>query len=305
MQPIDKLLHEFNLMAVLYSAVRVVAILVVAWIIAKVISYSRNRFRNFYMHRLEAQGDSAAEAKKRADTLIQVTYRMIFVVFWIVISMMILMQVGIHIAPLLASVGIVGVALGFGAQALVRDVISGFFIILENQIRVGDVASLNGTGGVIEAINFRTTLLRDINGALHVFRNGEITAICNMTRDWGGYSFDIGVSYNEDMDKVIRIIERVGLEMRKDDILGRAMISDLEVFGVNQLADSAVIVKGRIKTRPGEQWTVGRSFLNRIKKAFDSEGINFPYPHRTLEFSNSQLPIVLREQGASTDVAKD
>lgn len=297
MQLVDKLLHEFNLMALLYSAARVAAILLVAWIISKAIGYSKNRFRDFYMRRLEVQGDSAADAKKRADTLIHVTYRMIFVAFWIIIFMMILMQMGIQIAPLLASIGIVGVALGFGAQALVRDVISGFFIILENQIRVGDVATLNGTGGVIEAINFRTTLLRDINGAMHVFRNGEITSVCNMTRDWGGYTFDIGVSYSEDMDKVVKVIERVGREMRTDESTSSSMINDIEVFGVNQLADSAVIVKGRIKTRPGEQWAVGRVFLDRVKKAFDAEGINIPYPHRTLTFGDSHLPVVLRGKG--------
>ncbi len=294
MKLLDKLLNQVDWVTLAYSVVRVVAIFIIAWIILKLIRYSLRGFERRYAHRIAAQGDGAAEAKKRADTLMRLTNRLISIVFWLLVGMMILTQVGIRIGPLLASAGIVGVALGFGAQSLVKDIISGFFIITENQIRVGDVAILNGTGGVVEAINFRTTLLRDLDGVVHVFPNGSIESLANMTRDWGGYTFEIGVAYKEDIDRVIAVIERVGAELKNDPELGANMVAEMEIFGVNQLTDSAVTIKGRIKAKPGSQWATGRAFLARVKKAFDVEGIEIPFPHRTIYFGEASPPFLLR-----------
>lgn len=294
MKLLDKLLNQVDWVTLAYSAIRVVAIFIIAWITLKLIRYALRGFERRYTHRLAAQGDGAAEAKKRTDTLMRLTNRLISIVFWLLVGMMILTQVGIRIGPLLASAGIVGVALGFGAQSLVKDIISGFFIITENQIRVGDVAILNGTGGVVEAINFRTTLLRDLDGVVHVFPNGSITSLANMTRDWGGYTFEIGVAYKEDIDRVIAVIGRVGAELKSDPELGANMVAEMEIFGVNQLTDSAVTIKGRIKAKPGSQWATGRAFLARVKKAFDAEGIEIPFPHRTIYFGEASPPFLLR-----------
>ena len=190
--------------------------------------------------------------------------------------------------------GVVGLAVGFGAQNLVRDVISGFFMILENQVRIGDVAVVNGTGGLVEQINFRTLVLRDLSGIVHIFPNGSITTLANLTKQWSAYVFDIGVAYKEDTDRVIAILKQVGAEMRADEYLGPLMIDDVEVFGVDGFADSAVMIKGRLRTQPIKQWEVGRQFLRRVKQAFDREGVEIPFPHRSLYFGEASKPILAR-----------
>jgi small conductance mechanosensitive channel len=173
----------------------------------------------------------------------------------------------------------------------VRDVITGFFIILENQIRVGDVAIINGTGGLVEHINFRTTVLRDLSGTVHIFPNGTITTLSNMTNEWSAYVFEIGVAYKENTDTVVEVMREVGNSMQADEKFGALMLAEPEIFGVDKLGDSAVVIKGRIKTRPIRQWDVGREYLRRIKLAFDEKGIEIPFPHRTLYFGEAGKPL--------------
>ncbi|MGH8320814.1 MAG: mechanosensitive ion channel family protein [Gammaproteobacteria bacterium] len=248
----------------------------------------------------EEKGDSAGEAKRRAKTLTSLIHRLLFILYWLAVVLTLLSQLGINIGALLAGAGVAGLALSFGAQSLVKDVISGFFMVMENQIRVGDTAIINGTSGKVEAIYFRTTLLRDVDGAVHVFRNGEIENLANLSRDWSGYTFEIGVAYKEDTDKVIAAIQRVGREMKDDPELGKDMLQDIEVFGVNQLADSAVIIKGRLRTQPSAQFSTGRAFLARVKKAFDAEGIDIPFPQRTLHISEISPPLKVSRIGADS-----
>jgi small conductance mechanosensitive channel len=205
-----------------------------------------------------------------------------------------LKEVGVEIAPFLASAGIVGLAVGFGGQNLVRDVISGFFIILENQIRVGDVAIINGTGGLVQEINFRTIILRDLGGVVHIFPNGGINTLSNLTMEWSAYVFEIGVAYKENTDEVVTILQEVGNELRQDAVFGPVILEDPEIFGVDKLDNSAVIIKGRIKTVPIEQWKVGREFLRRVKQAFDARGIEIPFPHRTLYFGEAGKPLAVQ-----------
>ena len=295
--------EQFNYASLAENAVRVGLVLVGALVLYLAIRFALARFEARIIHRMEQKGDSADESRKRAQTLTALIRRLVFFLYWFAVLLTLLSQVGVNIGALLAGAGVAGLALSFGAQSLVKDIISGFFIVLENQIRVGDIATINGTGGVIEAINFRTTIVRDLDGAMHVFRNGDINQLANLTRDWSGYTFEIGVAYKEDMDKVIAVIKRVGEEMKNDPELGPTMIADMEIFGVNQLADSAVTVKGRIKARPGTQWSTGRAFLARIKKAFDAEGIEIPFPHRTLYFGEASPPFLLRkvEEGKPAD----
>jgi small conductance mechanosensitive channel len=164
---------------------------------------------------------------------------------------------------------------------------------------VGDVAIVNGTGGLVEAVNFRTLVLRDLSGVVHVFPNGTINTLSNMTHEWSAYVFDIGIAYKEDVDEVIGVMKAVGDEMRGDDYFGPLLLEDIEIFGVDAFADSAVVIKGRLKTRPIKQWEVGREFRRRLKKAFDREGIEIPYPHRSIYFGEASKPFLaaLMEQG--------
>lgn len=269
---------------------RIVLVLVLAFVVMAIVRAALNRVEKRLQHKAELGGEDHAEAARRANTLMALVRQALFIVLWVVVILMLLKQVGVEVTPILASAGIVGLAIGFGAQNLVRDVISGFFIILENQIRVGDVGLINGTAGTVERINFRTTVLRDLAGTVHVFPNGTITTLSNMTRDWSGYVLDVGIAYKEDTDRVIEIMRQVGSELRDDTHFGRLMITDLEIFGVDKLADSAVVIKGRIKTRPIKQWEVGREYLRRLKHAFDREGIEIPFPQRTFNFGDAVPP---------------
>jgi moderate conductance mechanosensitive channel len=184
------------------------------------------------------------------------------------------------------------VAVGFGAQHLVRDVIAGFFMILENQVRVGDVAVINGTGGLVERVNFRTIVLRDLSGVVHTFPNGTINTLANVTREWSAFVFEFGVAYKEDTDRVVEVLTRVGAELRQDPHFGALMLDDVEIFGVDRFADSAVVIKGRIRTLPIKQWDVGREFQRRVKKAFDQTGIEIPFPHLSVYFGEASKPFM-------------
>ena len=244
------------------------------------------------VQRGQEEGDVPTEAAKRAETLVRLLRQGVVIVVWVMFGLVILRQLGVEIGPILASAGVAGLAVGFGAQNLVRDVISGFFMILENQVRVGDVAIVNGTGGLVERVNFRTIVLRDLSGVVHVFPNGTVSTLANLTREWSAYVFDIGVAYKEDTDRVIQIMKQVGEELREDVHFGRLMVADVEIFGVDAFADSAVIIKGRLKTLPIKQWEVGREFMRRIKKTFDREGIEIPFPHQSIYFGEASKPFL-------------
>jgi small conductance mechanosensitive channel len=207
------------------------------------------------------------------------------VALWITAALVILQEVGVEVGPIMASAGIAGVALGFGAQNLVRDIIAGFFIILENQIRIGDVAVINDTGGLVEKINFRTTVLRDLSGVVHVFPNGTIDKLANMTNEWSAYVFNLRVSYKADTDKVVEVIREVGRAMLAEDKFKRMMLGEPEIFGIDGLGESAIVIQGRLKTRPIRQWDVGREFLRRIKLAFAANDIDIPFPQQAVHFS--------------------
>ncbi len=201
-----------------------------------------------------------------------------------------LRELGFDITPILTGLGIGGLALGFGAQNLVRDFISGFFIILENQVAVGDVAIINGKGGLVEAIRLRTIVLRGLDGTVHVIPNGSIEQISNMTQEFSYYVIDLGVAYKEDMDRVTDVVKTVGAELRADPAYAADILDNLEVLGVDDFADSAVILKIRIKTMPIKQWSVGRELRRRIKKAFDAQGIEIPFPHLSIYTGEASKP---------------
>ncbi|SCZ58994.1 mechanosensitive ion channel family protein [Thiohalomonas denitrificans] len=264
-----------------------------------------NRLERHLVERSQARGEAVEEFEKRTYTIARLLRQGVVILIWVMVALVILRDVGVEIGPLLASAGIVGLAVGFGAQNLVRDVISGFFLIIEDQIRVGDIAIINGTGGLVESINFRTTVLRDLSGVVHIFPNGTITTLSNMTHEWSAHIFDIGVAYKEDVDRVIELLKAIGTTLREDDYFGPLIIEDIEVFGLDQFADSALVIKGRIKTRPIKQWEVGREFKRRVKQTFDKEGIEIPFPHRSIYFGEASKPFVTRMEAETAALSKE
>ena len=286
--------EEVNWQDIIFSGLRIVLILIVVWVLLAVVRALLRRLEATLIERGKAQGEVPGEATKRAETLVRLLRQGVVILIWLMALLLILRQLGIDVGPILASAGVVGLAVGFGAQNLVRDVISGFFMILENQVRVGDVAVINGTGGLVEQINFRTIVLRDNAGTVHIFPNGSITTLANMTREWSAYVFNIGVAYKEDIDRVVALMKQLGQQLREDAKFGPSMQGDIEVFGIDKFDDSAIVIQGRLKTLPIKQWDVGREYMRRLKIAFDAEGIEMPFPHRTLYFGERSKPFLTK-----------
>lgn len=288
---IAKIVNYDSLLFALKMGLKFLIILLFTLILIKIINKILQRFENYLVNKSRKENESLTESQKRIETIVRLVKQATMIFVWVIVALIILSEIGVKIGPLLASAGIVGLAVGFGAQNLVRDVIAGFFIILENQVRVGDVAIVNGTGGLVEKINFRTIILRDLAGIVHVFPNGTITSLSNLTNQWSAYIFEIGVAYKENTDHVIKIMTETGLELKEDENLGKYMLEEPEIFGVDKLADSSVIIKGRIRTLPIKQWLIGREYLRRIKLAFDKNKIEIPFPHRTVYFGEKSKPI--------------
>lgn len=224
----------------------------------------------------------------RARTLLSIFNWLATIVIIIAALYMILENFGFSVAPLLASAGIIGLAFGFGGQYLIRDIISGFFILMENQYSINDVIKIGEYGGLVEDMNLRITILRDLEGRAIFIPNGEIKTVVNFTKDYAQALFDIGVAYKENVDQVIDVIKQVGKELKEDSYFGRMILNDLEMFGVDKFGDSAVIIKFRIKTLPIKQWDVSREFRRRLKNRFDELGIEIPFPHRTLYWGKGE-----------------
>lgn len=290
--PFVRYIETINWENVLLTSFRILLVLVLLWIAMGVANIFLKRLERMLIARGEAGEELASETQKRAETLVRLLRQGVIIMLWLIGGLVVLRELGVEIGPVLASAGIAGLAVGFGAQNLVRDVISGFFLILENQVRVGDVAIVNGTGGLVEAVNFRTIVLRDLSGIVHVFPNGEIKTLANLTREWSAYVFDIGIAYKEDVDAVMELMRRVGTELRQDPQFGPLMLDDVEIFGVDDFADSAVIIKGRLRTKPIKQWDVGREYRRRLKMAFDEAGIEIPFPHRSIYFGEESKPVL-------------
>jgi len=220
----------------------------------------------------------ALERGKRARTLGSVVQNVTTVLVIGIALLMVLGQFGLDITPVLTGAGIAGLAVGFGAQTLVRDIISGFFLILENQVRVGDAAGINGTDGIVEAINLRTIVLRDIEGTVHVFPNGAINTLANRSKDYSYYVLELSVSYYDDSDRIAETVREVGASLEADPAFGPAILAPIEVLGVDAFSEWSVKMKARIKTVPLKQWEVGRELRRRIIKAFEQRGFAIPFP---------------------------
>lgn len=305
MESIKTLIEQISWSAIITASLRMVIIFITAWVATRLLKSALQRFEVRLVGKAAARGESSLESRKRIETIVRLLKQAGLLAIWITFFLIILREIGVEVGPLIASAGIVGLAIGFGAQNLVRDVISGFFIILENQIRVGDVAVINGTGGLVEAINFRTTVLRDLAGIVHFFPNGTITTLSNMTTEWSAYVFDIGVAYKENTDEVIQAIQEVADGLMADEDMKKLILEPPEIFGVDKLDNSAVIIKGRIKTLPIQQWTVGREFLRRIKLSFDEKNIEIPFPHSTIYFGEASKPFDVKLMEVAANQSKE
>ncbi|WPZ35286.1 mechanosensitive ion channel [Thalassobaculum sp. OXR-137] len=227
---------------------------------------------------------SPREASSRTKTLLPLLRRAVLVALVVFGGLIVLSELGIDIAPLLAGAGVVGLAIGFGSQALVRDVITGLFILIEDTVAVGDVITAGGHTGVVEDMSIRTIRLRDLEGSVHIIPFGDVTSVINLTKDFSYALLDVGVAYREDTDRVSEVIKEVADEMQADEAWKALFLDPIEILGVNELADSAVIIRCRIKTPPIKQWGVKREMLRRLKKRFDAENIEIPFPHTTVYF---------------------
>ena len=275
------------------ASLRIILILLAAYIGMRLLRLALNRIEAILVRAGVPSETVPGAAMMRIRTLTSVLWTIAVVLIWFIAVLTTLEQIGVNIGPILASAGVVGLAVGFGAQNLVKDLVSGFFLILENQVRVGDIAIINGTGGLVEEITFRTIVLRDQSAVVHVFPNGSINTLANMTKDWSAYVLDIGVAYKENTDRVVEVMQRVADEMRAEPKYASVMPEPIEIFGVDSFGDSAVTIKARLKTLPLQQFTVGREYRRRLKKAFDTEGIEMPFPHRTLTMGQSSPPFQL------------
>ena len=272
------------------ASMRIALIIGVAYVGLRLLRVAFNRLEKLLIRATAAAEVIPESATKRIRTLMSVLWTIVVGLVWFVVVLMTLGQIGVNVTPVLAGAGIVGLAIGFGAQNLVKDLVSGFFLILENQVRVGDVAIINGTGGLVEAISFRTIVLRDEAAVIHVFPNGSINTLSNMTKDWSAYVISVNVAYKEDPDRVSDVMRRVAEEMYAEPKYRSAMLEPIEIFGVDGFTESAVTIKARLKTQPLQQFAIGREYRRRLKKAFDAEGIEMPLSQRAARGEASQTP---------------
>ncbi len=286
------------------SALRIALIIIAGYVGIRFLRIAIGRVETVLIRAGESSEDIPGATKKRVTTLSSVLRTITVGLIWAVVIVVSLDQVGLDITPILAGAGLLGLAVGFGAQNLVRDIISGFFLILENQVRVGDVAIINGTGGLVEAVTFRTVVLRDLSAVVHVFPNGSINTLSNMTKGWSAYVIDVGVAYKEDTDRVVQVMCQVDEEMRQDPQFEPKMLGPIEIFGVDNFGESEVTIKARLRTHPIQQWSVGREYRRRLKKAFDAVGIEIPFPHRTLYMGEASLPFQLAVKDSAAELAK-
>ena len=256
------------------TALRVVLILALAWILQA----AANRLIRIFRRYMQAKAPSADE-QARIETLARVFRNSGAIVIVIVAGTLILGELGISIAPILATAGVAGVAIGFGAQSLIKDYFTGFFLLLEDQLRQGDVVEVAGKSGLVEEVTLRYVRLRDFEGHVHFVPNGEIKVVSNRTRGYAQAAIDVGVGYSVDIDQALAVMREVGQSLRADAKWQAKIADEVEVLGVEKLDNSAVVLRCRVKVVPAiEQWNVKREFLKRLKKAYDERGIEIPFP---------------------------
>jgi small conductance mechanosensitive channel len=259
------------------SALRICGILIAAWL---AIVAAQRAIRGLRIRIASRLGDR--EAVQRAETLGRVFRYLAAVIVSLIAGMLVLGELGVSVAPILGAAGVVGLAVGFGAQSLVRDYFTGFFLLVEDQIRQGDVVKLGEHAGLVEQVTLRYVQLRDYDGNVHFVPNGMITSVVNMGRGHAQAVVDIGVAYSADIDTAMALMHDVAAELRRDPAHAERILDGLEMAGVERWADSSVVIRARLKVAPLQQWTVRREYLRRLKKAFDGAGIEIPFPQMVL-----------------------
>jgi small-conductance mechanosensitive channel len=262
----------------LVRTARIAVILLVAWIAQRFVG----RLVRTLHRALERRADDGQDLR-RAGTLGRSVRYALNVVVVLVAVMLVLDELGISVAPILATAGVAGIAIGFGAQSLIKDYFNGFFILVEDQIREGDVVEIVGKGGLVEEVTLRFVRLRDLEGHVHYIPNGEIKVVTNRTREFATPVVDVGIAYRDDPEQALGAMREVAKAMRADPQWKALIVEDLEVIGVEKLGDSSIVLRVRLKVVPAiQQWNVRREYLKRVKQAFDARGIEIPFPQLTL-----------------------
>ncbi len=253
---------------------RIGLIVIIASAISEIAGYAIARLLH---HSARRSKDLRRAAQMR--TLVPVLSGVVHSMIGVIALMMALSEFGLDVGPMLAGAGILGIAIGFGAQSLVKDFLTGVFFIVEDIVSVGDVVRIGDSGGLVEAMTLRTIRLRDFDGTLHIFPYGEAQVIHNMTKTFSFYAFDLSISYTADINMALQLMRETGEQMRHEPPYQDAILEPIEVVGVDALAEHGIKVKARIKTKPAQQWMVGREYLKRIKHAFDANGVAISFPH--------------------------
>lgn len=278
----------FNWPDLTATGLRIVAALLVAWLAFWVLKLILRRIERSIE---PAEGGLLSVQEQRTKTLLSLVRSIGIVVILVLMVFMVLGALGINLGPLLAGAGVIGLAVSFGAQSLVKDVISGLFILFENQYGVGDVIRLDtSVSGAVERMTLRVVVLRDVHGVVHIVPNGEIKRVSNLTRTWARAVLDVGVAYREDADRVMEVLREVGRELGEDPGWKHFLVEAVEVPGIESFGESSVNIRVMAKTVPLKQWDVARELRRRIKRRFDEEGIEIPYPQRTIHHVNEMDP---------------
>ena len=279
----SEMLHLDYYLPQVFNFARIALILIFAFICTRAMGRLLGGLRSHIVNMmLKAGSGNEIEIEKRVQTVSGVSRKGLFVLVWTVAFIMILKELNFEIWPLVTGAGVIGVAVGFGAQSVIKDILSGLFLLVENQIRVNDVAVINGKSGLVEEINLRTTVLRGEDGAVHIFPNGAIQGLSNLTREYSYYVFNLSLDYKENTDHALEVLQQIADQLQAEEPYHSAILAPLEVMGVDQLGDFAVLIKARFKTLPGQQWLIGREMNRRIKQRFEEAHIDTPFPTRTV-----------------------
>jgi small conductance mechanosensitive channel len=283
------------------QGITILLIVLVAYLVFRI---ARAGIPKLVLNIMSARGQGKkAESwlEKRCLTLSTVFTSATGIIILTIAVFMILSEVGIDIAPLLAGAGVAGIAIGFGAQSVIKDILNGLFILIEDQFNTGDVVAIGGLSGVVEDLNLRRTVMRDLEGIVHIVPNGQITTVSNYTMDWARVKLDISVGYGEDLDHVFKVINRVGTELANDGYYKKLIKSPPQVLRVQNLGDSGIDIRILGDTKPMTQWEVTGELRRRLKKAFDEEGIEIPWPHTKIYFNEKQLEKLIAWAGKHSE----
>ncbi len=279
----DRLRDEFykpeNWLKWSETVIHIAILLFLAWFFTWLVRRGLRSLRGYIIRVMDKRGaGSTLEMENRASTIIAVLSKLTSACIWIIALVMALAELGQHIEPLLAGLGIAGIAVGFGAQTLIKDWLGGLFILMEDQLRIGDSVTINGVGGSVEEINLRTTVLRGETGAVFIIANGSITSLSNATREYSYFVLEVTIAHDADVDRALAIVSEEGEKIVKEEPYKTVVTAPLEMIGVDRISERGVIIKARIKTLPTKQWDMGRELNRRVKTRMNAEGITFPTP---------------------------